>query len=412
MKKSLLFVISLGIISVTAFGATTASWAVTDNADPFGIKVSVSGVNKHIVKFYGINNEVLETYEVIDGEKLEELPDSPELSGYTFNNWASDNTSFTAISDSTILNTSITQDTNYYARFASYGYSLNSGNAIHLANKWDISNNINLGKNSSVSLGTYVYGKAALEDSISSPITISHAGGYALVCNEHDGAWNKTYASDINKWYIEKYITLSLGDRWKSNNVFAHFFDGATVRADKGMSKLDDNNLYCYGPYNSSEVIFGLLNSGTMPDGTWSNVKYQSNSISFDLNNVNMPKLAFGGWKHSDGSVFKIFFETPDWATTAPRLYYKCPTGDYVPTTIFNIGYSSNMTLSSGRLYYIDIDSGLPLSMVIVMFEQNGSLKQSTDIIENLPTVAGNYQITTSWVWAKDGVFNASISPK
>ena len=54
MKKRIaLMLISSGIIFASAFGATSASWAVTDNADTFGVKISTSvPASKHSVKFY------------------------------------------------------------------------------------------------------------------------------------------------------------------------------------------------------------------------------------------------------------------------------------------------------------------------------------------------------------------------
>ena len=415
-RTSKTIILSLATILTVGclIGNTFASFLVRDDAQEFGVRIIPSDDVKHTVTFYGADDQVISTSEVKDGECIDALPASPALTGYTFNNWASDNTSFTTVSNSTILSTEVTTDMNYYARFASYGYTVNSGDAIHLPNKWDLNNNITLNKDDIVNLGTYVYGKSQLEDTISSPITLIHDGDYALVCDGHEAQWNKDNAKNVNKWFVEKYLILSLGDRWKSNNSFAHFFSGETVLGDKAMSSLGNGTSYCYGPYNANSVIFGLLSSGNMPDQEWHNVMYESKTISFDLNSVQMPKDAFGGWDPSNGTFFKIYFSVPSgWspAPTKPRLYYRCSTGEYTENSIFNNGAESNMTSVSGNKYYIEIDSSLPLSLLIIIFNQGDSVKQSVDIETNLPSTAGEYTITSSYSSWNGNVFSGvSIS--
>ncbi len=415
-RTSKTIILSLAAILTVGclIGNTFASFLVRDDANEFGVRIIPSDDVKHTVTFYGADDQVISTSEVKDGECIDALPASPALTGYTFNNWASDNTSFTTVSNSTILSTEVTTDMNYYARFTSYGYTVNSGDAIHLPNKWDLNNNISLKKDDVINLGTYVYGKLALEDTVSSPLTLIHDGDYALVCDGHQAQWNKNNAKDISKWFVEKYLTLSLGDNWKSKNSFAHFFSGGDVLGDKALSSLGDGTSYCYGPYNAKEVIFGLLKEGTMPDNTWSNVKYQSKTISFDLNTVQMPKLALGGWDPSVGTYFKIYFSVPSgWspAATKPRLYYHCNDGEYVSNGIFDSGAESNMTLVSGDKYYIEIDSSLPLDLMIIMFNQDSTVKQSEDIKSNLPTEAGEYTITSTYSsWSGNKFSGVSIS--
>lgn len=52
-KRFALILISSGIIFTTAFGATSANWAVSDSADNFGVKITVAPpAGKHNVKFY------------------------------------------------------------------------------------------------------------------------------------------------------------------------------------------------------------------------------------------------------------------------------------------------------------------------------------------------------------------------
>ena len=69
MKKRLaLVLISSGIIFASAFGATSASWAVTDNADKFGIKI---GVNVPPTKEAGYYFKWNDGEEVKLGEKVD-----------------------------------------------------------------------------------------------------------------------------------------------------------------------------------------------------------------------------------------------------------------------------------------------------------------------------------------------------
>lgn len=57
------------------------------------------------------------------------------------------------------------------------------------------------------------------------------------------------------------------------------------------------------------------------------------------------------------------------------------------------------MTLKEGttNTYYIEIEASVELDGIIVTLEQNGEFKQSIDITENLPTVAGNYVVNVDW---------------
>lgn len=66
MKKTPLILLTLGIVFATAFGSTAASWAVTDNADSFGIQI-----NPHVDDHYYL--------QINDSNKLSMTKSSAEL---------------------------------------------------------------------------------------------------------------------------------------------------------------------------------------------------------------------------------------------------------------------------------------------------------------------------------------------
>lgn len=90
--KSKLFLIlaSLGLVSLTTIGAVSASWAVSDNAAPFGIKISLEPpVSQHSVTFYKAfsNGEWTnsQTIKVNHGETL--TAPVVSVTGYTTLGW-------------------------------------------------------------------------------------------------------------------------------------------------------------------------------------------------------------------------------------------------------------------------------------------------------------------------------------
>ena len=91
MKKRIaLLLVSSGIVFATAFGATSARWAVTDNAEPFGIKIGINlPKTQHSVKFYttfdGTNWGGATELEVDDGSTVE----APTITktGYALKGW-------------------------------------------------------------------------------------------------------------------------------------------------------------------------------------------------------------------------------------------------------------------------------------------------------------------------------------
>lgn len=109
--------------------------------------------------------------------------------------------------------------------------------------------------------------------------------------------------------------------------------------------------------------------------------------------------------------IVTLYFTLPDWSgnLSAPSLHYW---GTGIQGTNWStIEATPNMTAVSSSTganatykITIDITDGT-LSGLIVFFKENGAIKQSVDVTANLPTVTGEYVITSSYSSWPDGKF-------
>lgn len=131
MKKRIaLALISSGIIFASAFGATSASWAVTDNADKFGVKIGINiPTIKHTITYYipDISDQTFKNYtsasiSVDEGTNLYTALNNytGEVNGFNFVNWhesnqhlRTDDTTQDIVADST----TVTEDITVYGKF-------------------------------------------------------------------------------------------------------------------------------------------------------------------------------------------------------------------------------------------------------------------------------------------------------
>ena len=112
---------TFALAPIALFGSTFASWAVTDEADPFGLRVAISGDIQQVT-FYtshdGSSWGGTTVKNVIKDAKVDEVP-SVSLSGYTFKGWvegsAPSSTNYTSsYSSANILDMSIGADKTFY----------------------------------------------------------------------------------------------------------------------------------------------------------------------------------------------------------------------------------------------------------------------------------------------------------
>ena len=411
-------ILSIGLISsITALcGGVFAAYSIDDEAEKKGFRIQIANVEFIDVVFKDYQGNDYVRRSIASGSTLGEVPDDPELSGYTFAGWTTDTSTYNKTSDDLETKT-YTVSTTYYPRFASYGYKTSTGDATHLNNKWETDNNISLSSGDKITLGTYIRGKASLEDA-TSQVTISNGGEFALVCGEnegtaHDSAWNKTYASDLDHWFIQKYITLTPNSNWTNHAMIGHFYAAGKVDSDR-LFQTNGTTKYLYYPYDYTNVTYAAIYQDSthqdyIEEG-WSNVQYKSADITIDnRTNVVVPDKAFSLWKPSDSTNYRIKFTLPSWNQVyRPRVHYWYNDGksdvaytNYDVLKVFNA--TSNMTQLSGSTYYIDIDAGLPLAGMIIFFDQSESgnkVKFSNDIPVTALNGAGNYTINggyTSW---------------
>ncbi len=294
MKKSKL--ITLSILSILTVGIGTggvfAAWAVTDNANPFMARVTVGEADRANVKFMTYNGNVYAEEDVIVGEKLSSIPSNPTLTGYVFDGWSTNNTTYAKSSDNFATKT-FSVDTIYYPRFASYGYKIGSGNAAHLENKWDINNNTSIGHGASLTLGTYIYGKTSLE-SATSAVTIPNAGGYALVCGDHESSWDSSKAGNLNNWSIQRYLTVTKTTDWNDLKLFARV-NKSEGYEDKFLSEVSGNDYFVYADYDATSINFGAVanNVDTVPDNLGATTKYLDAITLDDTTSYTLPGTVY-----------------------------------------------------------------------------------------------------------------------
>lgn len=113
--------LSAVVLSSTLFGATFASWAVTDNAKQTNIRVSPFVPGKKRVNYYTPKEDgsgyELDSFELVDdGGTLADVPTPESIPNYTFEKWSTSS----ALDDSFNTSTVITQTYDLYAAY--YGY--------------------------------------------------------------------------------------------------------------------------------------------------------------------------------------------------------------------------------------------------------------------------------------------------
>ncbi len=293
--KNKTVITSLGIMaaSILMGAGIFATVTVTDNAGRMGIRIGIADIETVDVVFK--NADGLTDYyseSVNTGGKLLNPPSNPTKSGYVFDGWTTDNSSYEETTDNFDTKT-YTANTVYYPRFASYGYTVGSGDAQPLTNAQGSSTNLTLAKNASLKVGTYIFGKAALEsvakeNSSIKTVTIPHAGDYSLVCGAKNSTWSASNSVAFSNWHIEKYYTLDITNNWSSysDRIFAHYYydDVAEHKVTTKLNQVSGNKYYSYAPYYMENVVYLALWENTSetsgPNSTWSNVKYKLPGIA------------------------------------------------------------------------------------------------------------------------------------
>ena len=305
--------VSLCIGLSLAAGSAIAAWSVTDEASPTGIRIALQALKT--VNFYGANGELYQSYGVTDGGKLSSVPADPTYSGYTFDGWATEDTNYTKYAGD-LANQTFSEDTNYYARFASYGYKTSSGEAAHLSNSKGV-NNVSIGSNTTLQLGTYILGKASALENATGNVTISNAGNYAFVCGTNGSSWDSSRAGTIGNWSLQKYYTVTKSDKWIGKTLFAKVSKSESVYTNVLTEQVEGNVFSFYGDYDATKVEFKSIYSDSdtqdhILDGD-TNVEYifgpytLNNSSDYSLGTIDYYLCGtFNSWSQSNEYKFTI----------------------------------------------------------------------------------------------------------
>ena len=126
-KKSVLSILSATAVCLTV-GAVNAKWAVTDNAEPRDIRITVDGASIHTINYYVVNNEgnftLNHTEYVFNGDTLDEVPTTEDIGNYTFEKWSTS----AALSDSYDTSAAVTASVSLYSAYFNYFASTDATN--------------------------------------------------------------------------------------------------------------------------------------------------------------------------------------------------------------------------------------------------------------------------------------------
>ena len=335
-SASVVFGLSLVVGSV--FASNTV-WAVTDQTTPLAAALTADSLVK--VRFFNYDGSIISSEDVYSGSTVSSVP-SPTLNGYTFDYWSTNNSTYEKTNEN-IATKQFTVNTDYYARFASYGYKIGDGSAAHLANKWDINNNTLIAHGSSLTLGTYIYGKTSLENATSA-VTIPNAGGYALVCGAHESSWDSSKAGNLNNWSIQRYLTVTKTADWNDLKLFARV-NKSEGYEDKFLSEVSGNDYFVYADYDAISINFGAVasNVDTVPDNLGATTKYLDAITLDDTTSYTLP-----------GTVYYLtgHFGDVDWNTDSNYIL----TQDSTDTNLY---VKSGVTLAENDLFKIKTNANV-----------------------------------------------------
>ncbi len=235
-------------------------------------------------------------------------------------------------------------------------------------------------------------------------------------------------------WYHDTYCKVEwvyIRDKVLSDTTLYALWTSTAVSKSTINWKTDDSFTYVGNLLTSvnqgSEVSFGIsINQdyeGTpvvKANNKQLNEVYGKYTFIADANVIN---ISVSGLKKKviipTTDVYHIEFSLPTgWSpkATNPRLHYWG--SESSSSDLFTNGATSNMTLLEENTYYIELSSDINLKGLIIIFDQGNEVKQSIDIVDSLPTSAGEYVISVDWSasWTQNtsGVycFSAKISQK
>ena len=227
---------------------------------------------------------------------------------------------------------------------------------------------------------------------------------------------------EFTKWYKDSYCKIEWNfkkDYITSNtNIYAGW-----IKTNNSSS-----NEYNLTWTNVDGVIYEMINNSSLPNKankdetisfkvkiqdnySGSPVVYANNNVLVETSGVYSLTIkedtvikVLGITKNSDiqQSKYTIKFTLPTWdpVATNPRLYYWG--SSTVSDSMFQPGATSNMKHSEGMTYYIEFETSTRFDGMIIVFDQGNEVKQSFDIVNNLPSTAGTYNIHVP-DWGPDG---------
>lgn len=271
MKKRIaLLLVSSGIVFATAFGATSASWAVTDNADKFGIKIGINlPVVQHSITYYipDISDQTFKNYTsatitVNDGANLYTVLNdyTGEVNGFNFVNWhesAEHLRSDDATQDVIDNTATVTEDMTVYGKFVKSNTFYFYDTTHHYVTS--TSNDVTISTKTAY-IGDYIYSLDGVEGHSRDLITDS--GIYKL---------EKT----TDSWNILRKVTFGINDVsywWTGSGAHTHIYYENTSGTGNFHKEVafNDNKVTYYFNYDVNKfVVCRSPSSSTTWDDFW-----------------------------------------------------------------------------------------------------------------------------------------------
>ena len=304
-NKSRFIVASISILSGVALlsGQVHAAWAVTDNANSFGVQISVGGMS-HQVSFHTPNSgdstcmSYNTTNEDADyGQTLNDItvPSTASFLGFDFGGWYTDNAFTQAFSNST----PITSDIDLYAKYTRSNV-LYDGTSTYF-----VSSNIDQTVDSQYvyKIATQTWGITPTKNESDKVDLISESGIYKMTYAS--STWTilrkvGVSAKDVWWWGNDSYITYAYGQPEDRNTSYDDIYWGgllstnyATVTSSQtGVVYIDYSIPYIgVGRYSSDKTtISGYIDDSKRPTDYTDHIsldsgyKYTKDSIYLYIN--------------------------------------------------------------------------------------------------------------------------------
>ena len=286
-------------------GQVYAAWAVTDNANSFGVTIRV-GTTSHQVTFHTPNSNDLTclTYNTTNveadyGDTLNDLsvPSTASFLGFTFGGWYTDSGLTQAFSSSTEITSNIdlyakyTRSNVLYDGSSTYFVSSNSDQTVNSQYVYKIS--------------TQTWGSTPVANNSNKVDLISESGIYKMTYSNSDWKILRKVGfkcNDVSWWGNDSYITYAYGQPEDRNGWGDVYWGGLLSETSATVTSSQPGTVYI--DYSMEYIGGGRYPSGTNISGNIDGNKRPTNhTYHISLDN---------GYKYSKDRIYLYIYGSGD----------------------------------------------------------------------------------------------------